>query len=130
MEKAILDMFRKIVEKHKVVLFFDDIQWMDAMSFQLLNRILLTLGTERILLMCTYNQNNDVEVMESLEKLMKKDYLHVISLNPFTEEETMELLHKYLPELNGDEQKLRSIFQMTDGNAFFLMELVNLIKEK
>mgnify|MGYP007068566055 CR=1 FL=1 len=32
-------MFRKIVEKHKVVLFFDDIQWMDAMSFQLLNRI-------------------------------------------------------------------------------------------
>ena len=51
--------------------------------------------------MCTYNQNNDVEVMESLEKLMKKDYLHVISLNPFTEEETMELLHKYLPELNG-----------------------------
>ena len=130
MEKAILDMFRKIVEKHKVVLFFDDIQWMDAMSFQLLNRILLTLGTERILLMCTYNQNNDVEVMESLEKLMKKDYLHVISLNPFTEEETMELLRKYLPELNGDEKKFRSIFQMTDGNAFFLMELVNLIKEK
>lgn len=130
MEKAILDMFRKIVEKHKVVLFFDDIQWMDTMSFQLLNRILLTLGTERILLMCTYNQNNDVEVMEALEKLMKKDFLHVISLNPFTEDETMELLHKYLPELNGDEQKLRSIYQMTDGNAFFLMELVNLIKEK
>ena len=130
MEKAILDMFRKIAEKHKVVLFFDDIQWMDTMSFQLLNRILLTLGTERILLMCTYNQNNDVEVMESLEKLMKKDYLHVISLNPFTEEETMELLRKYLPELNGDEQKQRSIYQMTDGNAFFLMELVSLIKEK
>ena len=99
------------------------------MSFQLLNRILLTLGTERILLMCTYNQNNDVEVMEALEKLMKKDFLHVISLNPFTEDETMELLHKYLPELNGDEQKLRSIYQMTDGNAFFLMELVNLIRK-
>lgn len=130
MERAILDMFRKIVEKHKVVLFFDDIQWMDAMSFQLLNRILLTLGTERILLMCTYNQNNDVEVMESLEKLMKKDCLSVISLMPFTEDETEELLHKHLPELAGEPQKRKSIYQMTDGNAFFLMELINLIKEK
>lgn len=130
MEHTILDMFRKIVEKHKVVLFFDDIQWMDAMSYQLLSRIILTLGTERILLMCTYNQNHDVEVMESLEKLMKKDCLHVISLNPFTGEETEELLRKHLPDLDGEPQKRKNIYQMTDGNAFFLMELINLIKEK
>ena len=129
-EQAILDMFRKILEKNKVVLFFDDIQWMDQMSVQLLNRLLLTFGTQRLLLMCTYNQDSDAEVMEALGKLVKKDMLHVMNLNPFTEEETEEILQKFLPELKQDIKKRKSIYQMTDGNAFFLMECINVIKEK
>ena len=130
MEETILGVFRKLVEKHKIVLFFDDIQWMDAMSFQLLNRILLMLGTEHILLICTYNQAFDIEVMEALEKLMKKDYLDVIQLNPFTKDETKEILNKFLPQFKNDIFKFNSVYQMTDGNAFFLMELINSIKEK
>ena len=50
MEQSVLEMFRRIAQQHKVVLFFDDIQYMDQMSFQLLNRVLLTIGTDRLLL--------------------------------------------------------------------------------
>lgn len=129
-EKSVLEMFRRIAERHKVVLFFDDIQWMDTMSFQLLNRILLTIGTDKVLFMCTYDQNCDAQVMESLEKLTKKGCLQVINVNSFTKNETDELLHRYLPELDKEEEKRENIYQMTDGNAFFLMELINLIREK
>ena len=48
----------------------------------------------------------------------------------FTEEETEEILQKFLPELKQDIKKRKSIYQMTDGNAFFLMECINVIKEK
>ena len=130
LEQSVLEMFRRIAERHKVVLFFDDIQWLDKMSFQLLNRILLTIGTDKILLMCTYNQDNDTEVMEALEKLVKNDCLQVINLHSFTREETEELLHRHLPQLDREEKKKEEIYRMTDGNAFFLMELMNLIKEK
>lgn len=130
MEQAVLKLFRKITEHHKVVLFFDDIQWMDQMSFQLLNRILLTIGTDRILLMCTYSQSNDTEIMEALEKLTRKDCLQVMKLQSFSREETNEILHKYLPQLDKENEKRENIYQMTDGNAFFLMELINLIREK
>lgn len=129
-ERTVLDMFRQIAEHHRVALFFDDIHYMDKMSFQLLNRILLTIGTERILLLCTYSQSHDTEVMEALEKLVKKDCLQVLHLHSFTKEETDELLHKYLPQLDREEEKRDNIYQMTDGNAFFLMELVSLIREK
>lgn len=129
-EQTVLQMFRRITEHHKIVLFFEDIQWMDSMSFQLLNRTLLTIGTENMLLVCTYNQENDAEVMESLGKLMKKDCLYVIHVNPFTKEETNDLLHKFLPQLDDEEEKKENIYQLTDGNAFFLTELINLIKEK
>ena len=115
-------MFRKITEHHRVVLFFDDIQWMDQMSFQLLNRILLTIGTDKILLMCTYSQSSDTEIMEALEKLTRKDCLQVIKLQSFNRDETNEILHKYLPQLDKEEEKKENIYQMTDGNAFFLRE--------
>ena len=130
MEQSVLEMFRRIAQQHKVVLFFDDIQYMDQMSFQLLNRVLLTIGTDRLLLVCTYSQDSDTKVMEALEKLMKKDCLQVIALNSFTRKEADELLHRYLPQLDKEEEKRENIYQMTDGNAFFLMELMNLIKEK
>ena len=130
MEQAVLKVFRKITEHHRVVLFFDDIQWMDQMSFQLLNRILLTIGTDKILLMCTYSQSSDTEIMEALEKLTRKDCLQVIKLQSFNRDETNEILHKYLPQLDKEEEKKENIYQMTDGNAFFLMELMNLIREK
>lgn len=130
MERTVLDIFRELLRCHKVALFFDDIQWLDTMSFQLLNRLMLTFGTEKILLLCTYNESYDTRVMESLEKLMKKGWLEVIHIRSFTRAQTNELLHKYLPQLDQEEEKRENIYQMTDGNAFFLMEMISLIREK
>ena len=91
-------MCRKLTKSHRLMLFFDDVQWMDTMSFQLLNRLLLTLGTEKILFICTYNQNSDQEVIEAMEKLIRQDLLTTFSIEPFTKQETEELLHRHLPQ--------------------------------
>ena len=129
-ERIVLEMCRKITKSCKLVFFFDDIQWMDAMSFQLLNRLLLTVGTDKILAVCAYDQNCDREIMEALERLIRQDLLCIVSLEPFTKQETWELLHRFLPQLDGEEKKREQIYEMTDGNAFFLMEMINYMKEK
>ena len=129
-ERITIEMCRKITQSHRLVLFFDDIQWMDPMSFQLLNRLLLTVGTDKILVICTYDQNCDQEVMEALEKLIRQDLLRIIYLEPFTKQETEELLHRFLPQLDGEKRKRDQIYEMSEGNAFFLMEMINYIKEK
>ena len=129
-ERVTIEMCRKITQSYKLVFFFDDIQWMDPMSFQLLNRILLTIGTDKVLMICTYDQNCDQEIMEALEKLIRQDLLKIISLEPFTRQETWELLHRFLPQLDKEEKKREQIYEMTEGNAFFLMEMINYIKEK
>ena len=54
-----------------MVLFIDEIQWMDQTNLQLLNRLLLTFGTHKILLMCTFNQEKDADVIESLINIVK-----------------------------------------------------------
>lgn len=129
-ERVTIEMCRKITQSHRLVLFFDDIQWMDPMSFQLLNRLLLTVGTDKILVICTYDQNSDQEIMEAMEKLIRQDLLRIIYLEPFTKQETEELLHRFLPQLDGEKKKRDQIYEMSEGNAFFLMEMINYIKEK
>lgn len=54
----------------------------------------------------------------------------MINLFPFNEKETNEILCKFLPELSEDQKKRQNVYRMTEGNAFFLMESINLMKEK
>lgn len=129
-EQLMVSIFTEATKRYKVVLAFDDVQWMDRMSIQLLNRLLFTISPEKLLLMCTYSRNYEAEVLETFEPLIKRDCVEIIPLQPFTKEETDELLHKFLPEFDSEEEKRKSIFAATEGNAFFLKELVNLIREK
>lgn len=127
-ERITIEMCRKITQYYKIVLFLDDVQWMDTMSFQLLTRLLLTVGTENILFICTYDKNSDQAVTEAFERLIRQDLIRILVIEPFTRLETEELLHKYLPQLDQEEKD--KIYEMSEGNGFFLMEMINLIKEK
>ena len=129
-EKMALDLLRIVSGRRRILLVFDDIQWMDSMSGQLLNRVLLRLGREKLLLLCSMSREGEAKALESLEPLLLKDQAKVLRLEPFTREETDELIRKTLPELVSEEEKKAEIYRATDGNAFFLRELLTLIREK
>lgn len=129
-EQLVLAVFQDITRENRVVLAFDDVQWMDQMSFQLFKRLLFSIGPEKLLVLCTYNRVSDAKVMEALEPLIRRDCVMMLNLQPFTEDETGEILRRFLPELEKDGKKKQSIYEATDGNAFFLKELINLIREK
>ncbi|CCY82193.1 dNA-binding transcriptional activator of the SARP family [Clostridium sp. CAG:149] len=129
-EKLALDLLEFLTEKSRILLVFDDIQWMDSMSCQLLNRLLHLLGREKLLLLCSMSREEEARAMGALEPVLLRDGVEILRLSPFTREETDELIRKYLPELSGEEEKKAEIYRATDGNAFFLKELLNLIREK
>lgn len=130
LEREIIGLFERITKRYRVILAFDDIQWMDRMSIQLLNRLLTMDGRGGVTVVCTCSKNGGMEIMTSLEPLVRSDRLTVLRLEPFTEEETDELLQRMLPELSGEPKKRRSIFRTTEGNAFFLREMIHLIQKK
>lgn len=129
-EKMALGLFRGFGKKRRILLIFDDVQWMDSMSCQLLNRLLLLLGREKLLLLCSMSREGEDKAMAALEPLILKDSVEILNLEPFSKEETDELIRKCLPELAFEEEKKAEIYRATDGNAFFLKELLNLIREK
>lgn len=126
--QAFLELLRKLSAKYRLVLFIDDLQWMDSMSFRLLNRLLLSLEPGRFLLLCTFRLSYEAEMLEALDTPMQKDLLDIIRLECFSEEETGRIVLSLLPDLPPE--KCRELYHKTEGNAFFLMEMLSLIREK
>ena len=129
-ERLVSSLFQFLTRENRIVLAFDDIQWMDKLSFQLLNRLLFLIPPERLLLIGTYHRSSQREVTERLEPLVRRDYVKLLPLAPFSIEETEEILHKSLPGLDSEPEKRKKLYEATDGNAFFLKEMINLIHEK
>lgn len=130
LEAEVLEMFRRISQLHKVILLVDDIQWMDATSCQLLNRIFLTLGSDRLMTLGTCTTYHNQKITEALAPLFQKGWMSTITLPCFTREETLAILKAKLPDIAQDKVKCDELYTFTSGNAFFLYECISLIKEK
>lgn len=100
------------------------------MSLQLLNRLLGSASGAGTAVLCTCSKNGEMDVMTSLEPLVREDRITVVRLEPFTEEETEEILRRELPDVAKEAGKCRSIYKTTEGNAFFLREMINLIRKR
>ena len=128
-EREFLQLFRKLTEENRILLVFDDIQWMDPLSFRLLVKLVLGLDPSGFLLLGACENSSGI-VMQHLEPLVREDRIKFLELHSFTEQETDEFLHRALPDLDNEPEKRREIYEMSDGNAFFLNEMVNIIREK
>jgi predicted ATPase len=129
-EEAVLEVLKKVCRKKKLVLVFEDLHWMDGTSMRLLSFVLRRLGDSGILMVATCRNSYEKRVEQFIADMVKEGLVEKLVLSRFTKEEVEELVVKLLPEqLISDELKNR-IYEETEGNAFFLMEFFNTVKEK
>ncbi len=129
-ERNVMLLFRSMTEKHRVLLAFDEIQWMDQVSCQLLVRLVRTISPDRLKVICTYQGSFEAEVVHQLEVLVRDDRIRFITLQPFTPAETEKILLRTLPDMENRPERRKEIYALTEGNAFFLKEMIAIIREK
>ncbi|MFZ5352479.1 MAG: AAA family ATPase [Bacillota bacterium] len=130
LEDAILGMLERISIKHKLVIVFEDVQWMDSPSMALLLSIMLHHGTGSILLFITCRNESNPRLDSFLLSLERYKSIKIIDLERFTRVQTVEFSEKALPFYEWTEENKNKVYEETEGNAFFLTELINTIKEK
>lgn len=128
-EEAIAGVLRVISEKQRIVLIFEDIQWMDSMSLSLLSSLLLHRESGSILFLGTCRNEDNKKIEGFISTMVKYNRIDKISLDRFTKEEVREFICEILPEANNEEELMNKIYEETEGNAFFLIETLNSIKE-
>lgn len=119
----------QISKKRKIILILDDIQWMDNASLEVLNSILTKLGRDRILFLAAYRNSYEQEVSRFLIPLLSHEEAEMIQLTPFNSSDTKNIACEILPEISNNPSLLEKIYQDTEGNALFIIELLYIIKE-
>jgi PAS domain S-box-containing protein len=119
--------------EHPLVLFLDDLQWLDAATLDLVASLLNHQEVKHLLVVGAYRNNEvgrDHPLMGAVAKVRDADrQVHNIELGPLAREDVEELVADTLRARHEDIRPLAElVFERTDGNPFFainfIMELV------
>ena len=120
---------------HPLLLFLDDIQWLDAASLRLLENLVADADTPYLLLVGAY-RDHEVDALhplsQSLQRLRAAGVkLHECVLGPLPEESLCELVGDALGERSERVRALAGlVHEKTGGNPFFGIQfLTNLVGE-
>lgn len=122
-KNCIIRMFSLISKTKKIVLLFDDLQYMDTMSLDLLTSLILSRNS-RILVIASCQDEVDSTTEQFISALIKNNLIKRISLKRFTYDETKLYVEKELGSLISDEKTIQQIYENTEGMPFFLSEVI------
>jgi class 3 adenylate cyclase/tetratricopeptide (TPR) repeat protein len=115
---------------HPVALLFDDLQWADEDSIQLIRYLVRTLPSAPILLFITIRPYSESSsgAGKLIADLDRMRVTQVMRLERFTRPETSELLEGLLGA-PVDDQTLQSLHARSEGVPFFVEELARAYRE-
>lgn len=129
-EEAVLEVLKLVCRKKKLVLAFEDLQWMDGTSIRLLSFVLRRLGDSGIMVIATCRNSLEKGLEQFAAAMIKEGIAEKLVLSRFSKAEVEEFIGKQLPRQILSEELKERIYRETEGNAFFLIEFLNTVKEK
>lgn len=107
-----------------IVLFFDDIQWLDDSTRALLELLSSQLGESQILLLATSRTEEDGRAgVDSFLNSMESAGVAQMNLQPLTRHETGLLAASWLGDHQISKPVVDHIFNRTEGNPFAIKQL-------
>lgn len=128
MGEIILEAMRQIARRKKLILVFEDIQWMDEMSLSLLSQIMLHNSREDLILLATARNEYDEKLDSFITTMKNHDRLILVELQRLDIMQTESFIRKALPDYRLTKASLQKIWTETEGNFFFLNEYLTSIR--
>jgi class 3 adenylate cyclase/tetratricopeptide (TPR) repeat protein len=115
--EAIKSLIHRESLDHTLLLIFEDLHWIDAESQALLDLLADSIGTAPILMMVNYRPEYE-------HRWSNKTYYTQLRLDPLGEQNAAEMLAELIGNGNGLQNVKDLIVARTEGNPFFMEELV------
>ena len=125
-----------IESEYPLVMFLDDVQWIDLASLELLKDLLLTTKQGAFMCICSYRDNEmtDAHPFHLTKKTIKSSGVNTVELkvSPLKESDINHLLRDAFARGDSENSELAKIcLNKTEGNPIFLSEfLTDLCKQK
>lgn len=130
---AITKLIENISQERPLLLHLDDVHWADEPSLQLLYYLARSCGNSRILIVCTYRPEDVLEEKKhplvSVQREMSREGLYQeIKLQRLEEDEIKQMVTSIFPGFDFNHNLMRLLHQETEGNPFFVLEILRLFK--
>ena len=119
LEKLSAKLFERLLKTNRIILYIDDLQWMDPLSLKLL--LSLVNHVEGFVFVATLRNEYSDAMDHFIAQLYKYDRIVTIPLERFTREESYAFMD-FLTDKHIDETLKARIFEESEGNAFFIVE--------
>ena len=123
---------RAIANQAPLVIALDDLHWADKPTLQMLQHIARELSRMRVLIVANYRDTDITRqsaLSETLASLNRESGFDRIVLRGLSREEVAAYI-KARANVEPRREVLDRIFEETEGNAFFLSEVVNLMAQE
>src|SRR5687768_11419979 len=129
---ALSSFFRAVSVETPLVLVLDDLHWADRSTLRLLTHLAREVGMSRLLVTGTY-RDTDLDrahpLSQALAELNREDLFTRILLRGLTEPETAAYIRD-TAQSEPPTDLVRRVHAETEGNPFFLSEVVRLMAEE
>jgi predicted ATPase/class 3 adenylate cyclase len=122
-----------LADEHPLALLLDDLHWMDGASLELLLHLARNTREFPLLLLGTYRHSEVLSqhpLTAGLRDLGRAQLVERIELQPLPREGTAALLSETLEGGEVSEAVTNVIYGPTEGNAFFVQEVVQALLER
>lgn len=116
---SVLKLFSLVGEEVPIILFFDNIQFMDNLSLELLSLIIRE-RNPNVLCISTCLDVQPPYLQKQINALTREKFLSQLLIEPFTKEDVAEIITDRLGPDALNEQIISHIYQDSEGNGFFL----------
>lgn len=126
--ELILNLINDMFSEKKIVMIFEDLQWMDATSLSILTSMSFDLSNKKFLfvLTCRDDYNHNVDKFLTITNQYEK--VHILELSRFDLKEVGDFLRKAMPEYSFRKDNILKIYRETEGNPFFIHEYLSILK--
>ena len=130
--EAMLAWWRVWFSERPTMLVFDDMHWSDSASIELLRELLPLTTDIGLVIMCAFREDREAPAWQ-IKHVADDEYHHrytQISLGPLSNSESNELVNRLLALPDIPDGLRRSILEKSDGNPFFIEEVVRTLIDK
>ena len=133
LEGLLVTCVRLRARRRPILLALENCQWLDPLSAELLQVIARSIPSLPVLILIARRPFGEAELQD--DPLQGLPHVTTLSLAEFTLEETQQLIHLKLAQILGPqasvpEQLSDEISRRSQGNPFYIEELLNYLREK
>jgi len=132
----ILRLIKELSNEQPLLLFFDDLQWIDDSSSQLLHFLIRNIFEQRVLIigayrpeeLKTHGKRKPLEIL--LDRTKQEGIVDIIEIDRLGFQPVSEMVRNKLQTKDLPESFLLTIYKETEGNPYYVVEILDSMVEE